>query len=229
MKLALIILLGLLNEEEIIEPDPEPTTETIYIQVTPEPTATPTPDSEIIIQYLEEQKALQEEAEKIRLENEEKARLEAETLAIQNVQNNGYTSQSNVVNGWLQKYRYYIVGQRLISDTYSRYDYYIWLFSPYTRFNIDGNTITFSNGTCTRVYVPYSGNPVITELGGNTTTVDSNLYNVYSSISEFNVPASPNISKSAEIAYEEMRETMVIYSVIIVGYLWLRLIIRGWH
>ena len=120
--MKLLLFLPFFFYEEEVPEIPTPTPEVIYVEITPEPTPETTPDSQVIIEYLEEQKRLKEEEEKAKLEEEEKAKEEQEKeeteqmmLQLNSIQTNGYTSASAVVQGWCQKYRYYLAYCELIS------------------------------------------------------------------------------------------------------------------
>ncbi len=173
---------------------------------------TPTPDTttaDMIIDYLEKEKKAKEEAEA----NE---RNEALLLSIQEGETNAiYANSQNVINGYCNKYRYYIYHQVPYNDGYyTRYNYYCFVFDRFTKFSLDENILTF-DGNCLHVSAPYSGN-VSTEkrtepinLGG--------LSNVYSNIDIVSAPSLPSINKDASEIGETLLNVFVMLFTFIIG------------
>lgn len=190
-------------------------------------------DTDILIQYLEQKRIEDEEkAQAASQEAEEKAAAEkaaaeeaellaaqeAELLQINRISSNGYTSQSNVVYGLANKYPFYIVGQRLISSSYSRYDYYVWVFDRWAHFDVSGNDVSFRNTSCKLFYIPYDGSMTSQEIDADTITIDGGLLNVFSNINQLDIPALYNINKTNQDDFFAFIEVAILLLSLGVGY-----------
>lgn len=190
-------------------------------------------DTDILIQYFEQKRIEDEEkAQAASQEAEEKAAAEkaaaaeaellaaqeAELMQINRISSNGYTSQSNVVYGLANKYPFYIVGQRLISSSYSRYDYYVWVFDRWAHFDVNGNDVLFSNTSCKLFYVPYDGSMTSQEIDSDSITIDGGLLNVFSNINQLDIPALYNINKTVQDDFFAFIEVAILLLSFGVGY-----------
>lgn len=170
--------------------------------VEPTPTPTPNPPSnQDLIDYFEKQKAEQEEKERIKLEEEEKKKEEErikkeeeETrIAVERANYSSFTSSSEVINGYAQKYGYYFIGFTE-SNYYQNYVFYGYFFTDLTRFEKKGNTVYFKNGKGKYVSCSNSLGCQVSDLTNQFTL--PNWKDIKSNIYEVDYPASQSIDKS---------------------------------
>lgn len=191
----------------------------------------------------EEEKKAAEEAEKIRMEEERKAaeaeQAEAEQKAAEEAAqreaealeeaaelkaiaveqdrlNATYTSNTNVIYGYAEKYKYYYVYDVPYTDGYyTRYDRYIYCWDGWPAFELSGNTLKFSGDAlfCTALY---NGSTTIQTVS-ESINVGGNRVNVYSNIDILAYPSIYQVNKSAYKSVDEIIQTIVCISALLVG------------
>ena len=171
----------------------------------------------------EEEAAEKAEEEAAAAAEEEQAALEeaAELKAIQVEQdrlNATYTSNTNVIYGYAQKYKFYYAYDVPYTDGYyTRYDRYIYCWDGFPSFELTGNTLKFS-GDAIFVTALYSGSTSFETVSGSI-NVGGNKTNVYSNIPILAYPAIYQIDKSAYESCEEIIQVLVMLSALCVGWM----------
>ena len=172
----------------------------------------------------EERKAAEEaEEEAAAAAEEEQAALEeaAQLKAIQVEQdrlNATYTSNTNVIYGYAQKYKWYYAYDVPYTDGYyTRYDRYIYCWDGFPTFELTGNTLKFS-GDAIFVTALYSGSTSFQTVS-NSINVGGNRVNAYSNIPILAYPAIYQIDKSAFQSGDEIIQVITMLSALYVGWL----------
>lgn len=205
----------------------------------PESLTDPADAAQMVIDYLEgvrqEEKAAEEE-EKKKAEEEAAAKAEEEAAAAaeeeqaaleeaaqlnaiqveQNRLNATYTSNTNVIYGYAEKYKYYYAYDVPYADGYyTRYDRYIYCWDGFPAFELSGNTLKFSGDAlfCTALY---NGSTSIQTVS-NSINVGGNRENVYSNIELLAYPSIYQVNKSAYKSGDEVIQTIICISALLVG------------
>lgn len=170
-----------------------------------------------------EEEAAKEEEEAAAAAEEEQAALEeaAELKAIQVEQdrlNATYTSNTNVIYGYAQKYKYYYAYDVPYTDGYyTRYDRYIYCWDGFPSFELTGNTLKFT-GDAIFVTALYSGSTSYQTVS-DSINVGGNRVNAYSNIKLLAYPSLYQIDKSAYESGEEIIQVIVMLSALCIGWM----------
>lgn len=228
-----------INETEVSEPSQDLQTE----EETKESTD-PADAAQMVIDYLEgvRQEEKEAEAEAVRLAEqaeadrkaieeaeaekaaEEAAISEEEAEELRSIQleqerlNATYTSNSNVINGYAQKYKYYYSYDVPYTDGYyTRYDRYIYCWDGFPSFEITGSTLKFS-GDALFVSALYNGNTSMDTVS-NSISVGGNRTNVYSNIPILAYPSNPSIDKTSFQAADEIIQVITMLGSLCIGWM----------
>lgn len=232
--------------EEVTEPLPEPTTETTDgVTGDAEQAAQMIIDYMEGVrqeekQAEEEEKRAAEEAEAVRLAEqaeadrqaaEEAAKQEQAALeqaeeqeqlkSIQIEQDNlnaTYTSNTNVIYGYAEKYKYYYSYDVPYTDGYyTRYDRYIYCWDGWPAFKLVGNKLQFS-GDAVFVSALYNGNTSLQTVS-ESITIGGNRVNAYSNIEILAYPSIYQINKSAYKSDDEIIQVITMLCALCIGWM----------
>lgn len=177
-------------------------------------------EEEAVAAAEEEKKAAEEAAAKAEEEQaaiEEAAQLKA--IAVEQDRLNAtYTSNSNVIYGYAQKYKYYYSYDVPYTDGYyTRYDRYIYCWDGYPNFKLTGSKLEF-DGDCLFITALYNGNTSM-ETVSESITIGGNRVNAYSNIKLLAYPSLYQIDKSAYESGDEIIQVLVMFVALAVGWM----------
>lgn len=151
----------------------------------------------------------QEEEAKAQEEAEQKQAEQAEIMAVQASLDATYTSNTNVVYGYANRYRYYLsYDVQFQEGYYTRTNKYIYCWPEFTTFEYQGGQLKASQDGI-KVSALYSGQVSTEDLTEPIKT--GGLLNAYSNIDIVDYPSLYQINKSAN----EAADTIINYSVML--------------
>ena len=157
-------------------------------------------------------KQVEAEAEKAA---EEAAQLNAIAVEQENL-NATYTSNTNVILGYAQKYKYYYAYDvSYIDGYYTRYNRYIYCWDGFPAFKVVGNKLQFT-GDALFVSALYSGD-TSSETVSNSITLGGNRINAYSNIPQLAYPALYQIDNSTYESTDEIIQVICLVGALLFG------------
>lgn len=210
---------GATSEEpppSVVEPSIEEDTTIPSEEEEKEPVIIVENNNDEILEYLKEQEQLrleQEEQQAILLLEEQNARALTQ-------------SQNNIVYGFLNNYRYYVIGtERIGTSAYNQYIQHMWLIDNYPILNVENGNIEIMRGSCEYIRVDNESNVTY----GNCDNINNykNYNDIYSNIKQLQYPSVYQIDKGVSQLEEVQIHTFISSCVLYLGFIVTNFVING--
>lgn len=236
--LLLVLSPSIIKAEEVGGETSEPPTERVETEVEPLPTepseSDPTGSTEPptiiietnndeILEYLKEQEEIRKQQEEIIKQQEEEQAL----LLLEEQNARALTqSQNNIVYGFLNNYRYYVIGtERVGSSAYNQYIQHMWLIDNYPILNVENGNIEIMRGSCEYIRVDNESNVTY----GECTNINNykNYNDIYSNIKQLKYPSVYQIDKGVKELEETQIHTFISGCVLYIGFIMFNAVVNG--
>lgn len=229
--LLLVLSPSIIKAEEVGGPTSEPPTERVETELNPLPSE-PTENEEEkpinpptiivennndeILDYLKEQEEIRQQQE------EEQALLLLEQENVRALTQ----SQNNIVYGFLNNYRYYVIGtERVGSGAYNQYIQHMWLIDNYPILKVENGNIEIMRGRCEYIKVDNESNVTYGECSNINNY--KNYNDIYSNIKLLKYPSVYQIDKGVKELEETQIHTFISGCVLYFGFIMFNAVVNG--
>lgn len=236
--LLLVLTPSIIKAEEVGGEMSEPPTERIETEVEPLPTEPSESDpsgstepptiiiennNEEILEYLKEQEEKEKQKEELQQRLEEQQAL----LLLEEENARALTqSQNNIVYGFLNNYRYYIIGtERVGTSAYNQYIQHMWVIDNYPILNVENGNIEIMRGSCEYISVDNESNVTYSDCANINNY--KNYNDIYSNIKQLKYPSVYQIDKGVDELEETQLHTFISGCVLYLGFIMFNSVVNG--